>query len=126
MNGSYQFYVMKYKNTKGGTGYSTSVVINRNFPETNQEEPGKIQVHTEKGKTTVYSLFSKDDNGISVLRINGNTFEKFCEGAGYFCAGAAVSPDSQGSYYVMRYSESNGTKTYTPGIFVNNMFSIVE
>ena len=126
VNGSYQFYVMKYKNTKGGTGYSTSVVINRNFPETNQEEPGKIQVHTEKGKTTVYSLFSKDDNGISVLRINGNTFEKFCEGAGYFCAGAAVSPDSQGSYYVMRYSESNGTKTYTPGIFVNNMFSIVE
>ncbi len=123
VNGSYQFYVMKYKNLKGMTGYGSSVVINRNFPETKLEEPGKIVVYTEKGETSVYSLYSEKDNGISVLRLNGNTFEKFCEGSGNTCSGAAADADTQGMYFVMRYSESDGTKTYTSGVFVDNKFS---
>ncbi len=123
VNGSYQFYVMKYRNIKGTTGYSGSVVINRNFPETKLEAPGKIQVYTEQGQTTVYSLYSEKDNGISVLRLNGNTFEKFCEGAGNSCSGALTGADAQGMYYIMRYSESGGTKSCTPGIFANNAYS---
>ena len=121
--GSYQFYVLKYKTIKKSTGYSTGVVLNRKFPGTKLDPPEKIQVYTEKGKTTVYSLYSEEDNGISVLRLKGKIFEKFCEGPGNSCSAAAVSADTQGLYYVMRYSESNGTKTYTPGVFVNNKYS---
>ena len=124
--GSYQFYVMKYKTLKGYTGYSSSVVINRNFPETKLEEPGKIQVYTEQGQTTVYSLYSEKDNGISVLRLNKNKFEPFCEGPGNSCSGNLVGADVQGMYYIMRYSESDGAKTYTPGVFVNNKYSSVQ
>ena len=124
--GAYQFYVMKYKTIKGSTGYSSGVVISRNFPGTKLEAPEKIQVFTEDGETTVYSLYSQKDNGISVLRLNGDTFEKFCEGAGNTCSGAAVSADTQGSYFIMRYSESGGTKTYTPGVYANNAFSSIQ
>lgn len=125
VNGSYQFYVMKYKTVKGMTGYSSGVVINRNFPEAKLEGPGKIHIYTENGKTTVYSLYSeKDKNGISVLKLNGDMFDKFCEGPGYTCSpDTTVSADTQGMYYIMNYLDSNGTKTYSDGIFVNNKFS---
>ena len=124
--GSYQFYVMKYKTVKGMTGYSSGVVINRNFPEAKLEGPGKIHIYTENGKTTVYSLYSEKDknkNGISVLKLNGDKFDKFCEGPGYTCSpGTPVSADRQGMYYIMNYLDSNGTKTYSDGFFVNNNF----
>ena len=121
--GAYQFYVMKYKTVKGTTGYSSGVVINRNFPEAKLEGPGKIHVHTEQGKTTVYSQYSEKENGISVLKLNGDKFELFCEGKGNSCSHPAVSADSQGMYYIMNYRESDGTKTYSDGIFVNNNFT---
>ena len=67
---------------------------------------------------------SSSTNGISVLKLNGDKFEKFCEGAGNSCSpGTAVSADTQGMYYIMNYLDSNGTKTYSDGIFVNNKFS---
>lgn len=124
--GSYQFYVMKYKTLKGSTGYSTGVVISRNFQGTKLAAPEKIQVYTEDGETTVYSLKSDKNNGISVLRLNGDKFEKYCEGKGNSCSGALVGAGSQGLYYIMRYSESKGIKTYTPGVFANNTYSAVQ
>ena len=123
--GSYQFYVMKYKTVKETTGYNSGVVINRYFPEAKLEGPGKIHVYTENGKTTVYSLYSeRDKNGISVLKLNRDKFDPFCERPGYTCSpDMAVSADTQGMYYIMNYLDSNGTKTYSDGNFVNNKFS---
>ena len=100
------------------------MVINRNFPEAKLEGPGKIHVYTENGKTTVYSLYSeREKNGISVLKLNWDKFDEFCDGLGYKCSPSkAVSADTQGMYYIMNYLDSNGTKTYSDGFFVNNNF----
>lgn len=125
--GSYQFYVMKYKTVKGAAvGYSTDVLINRNFPESKLEGPGKIQVYTEGNqKTTVYSINSPKDNGISVLRLNGDKFEKFCEeDTDNSCSSSAVSEKDQGMYFLMRYTGSGDARTYSEGIFVNNQYSV--
>ncbi len=126
LQGAYQFYVMKYKTVKGSTGYSTGVVISRNYPETKLEAPEKIQVYTEKGKTSVYSINSPEDNGISVLRLNGDNFDLFCEGTGNSCSGAVTGADAQGFYYIMRYATSDGTNSYTEGVFANNKYSSAQ
>ena len=129
-NGAYQFFVSKYViDPAANTLYrfGPTAVINRNAdPEKNGiPQKGLIYIK-DANKTAVVSAAESGSQGIKVLYFDGtNNVHPFCDSSGRSCDGKEPdSGDGQVSFMMFRWSrDANGRKTYSPGVFLTNIWS---